>query len=154
MEHIFTTEDFSVEEAYTVGVCFCIRIFDLIEKRIPSEDPEIFIIHELFCTVVCVEGICCAEWNEAIYRTTNIFKENQRDLRFLSDDIFLITIEFCKFYNEYYEKKLYFLVDFLKNMRKNPNAYKNEWNLFKTVLREVKEFPDGVSFDWDALYGV
>ncbi|MCI0381545.1 MAG: hypothetical protein L0207_00620 [Chlamydiae bacterium] len=145
------SQDFSVEQGFTISLIFFLRLWPFIEKEVkflPGDAPS---THELFFFEVCSGFESSAEWNEAVFRAKKISKEKQRQLKLSEEDLFLCTIEFCKLHNERYESRLGYTVDLLESMKQNPKNHKAEWTTWKSAIDAVINKNQRLSdFNWSA----
>lgn len=57
--------------------------------------------------------------------------------------VFQLAIDFCDFFNKRYQKEgldsLRFALDWLEDMKKNPQAHKKEWDIWNKTVVDVTE---------------
>ncbi|PWU15981.1 MAG: hypothetical protein C5B45_01520 [Chlamydiae bacterium] len=147
-------ETFSVEQAFTINIYFFLNLWPLVEPRVIEEEQKLG-TYSLFFIEVCSGYECYAEWNEAIRRAMRVPKEEQKTLQLCLSDIFSCVIEFCKLHNEIYESEISYAVHLLESMKKNPENYKSEWEIWqKIVAVVVDKHMDSNGFNWsDRLPG-
>lgn len=69
--------------------------------------------------------------------------EQHKGLNVSEDQVFQLCIDFCEFFNERFLKEgrdsLRFAIDWLKDMRENPDDHKKEWEMWNQVVVDVTE---------------
>ncbi len=104
-----------------------------------------------FFVEICSTYDCYAEWNEAINRTLQIPKEDQKTLQLSLPEIFSCTIEFCKIFNERCNFKIAYAVDLLESMKKDPESHKREWSIWQKMVKEISDdYESKDNFNWEA----
>ncbi len=134
MERYFCTHDLSTEEGFAVCTGFFSSLFETL--RAPNETET------CFCLVICDGKHGFSEWNEALFKTTGIKKEEQKNAKLTATQIFEATLAFCLEYNNILSNELNSLYELVKN--ETPIVKR----LFKTMLEKSKERSLGITFNW------
>lgn len=157
---ISSEKELSIEQAFTVCVCFFVDLWDLIDPMLPSpKDEGIHASHYLFCRIVCLEAmsdvdaVSPAAWNEAVYQSMNIPKENQKNYKLSLEEILECMIKFCKIYNHKCESELKFLIDLLESLKQDHRNYPKEWLMLKKIFAKVlRDQINIMDFDWNVNF--
>lgn len=144
---------FSVEQGFAISLIFFLRLWPDIEPQALLLDDDKLITHKLFFRDVCLGYEVSAEWNQAVFRATEIPKENQRSLKLTEKDVFLCAIEFAKLHNEHWESEIDYTVHFLESMKKDPKEHQKAWAIWK---KAKEDFMSGrttfYDLDWSAEF--
>ncbi len=145
-------QEFTVEQGFAVSLIFFLRLWPLVEPQALLLDGDKPVTHDLFFREVCLGYETSAEWNEAVFRSTGIPRENQRDLKLTEEGLFLCAIEFAKFHNERWNSEIDFTVHLLESMKKDPKYHYKEWTVWK---KAKDDFMSGrttfYEIDWTAV---
>ena len=155
MENLLHIRDLSVQEGFTVCMCFFVDIWPLIRPKLPPPDPnpfkQTYETNDLFCRVICLESECWAEWNEAVFRAVNIPKQDQQEVTLSPNEVFSCIIEFCKYYNQKYDLRLSYIVQLLENMKHQKSDHNRaEWQILKQAFIDAATGRRRQGFNWDA----
>lgn len=145
----------SIEQAFTVCITFFIRIWELIESKLPRPEPNNeYDIHDLFCRVVCLGAATGQpevhkEWTEIIFK----LKTTLKGIQMFQNEIISSMIELSQIYNKRYNKygnksNLHYLINLLESMKQNPKNSPQEWLLFKQVIADVESRRLKIDFNW------
>lgn len=149
-EESWGEKKFSVEKGYYICLAFFVNIWSYYERKvvnIPEKD-----IYKLFFCTICGSAIDSEiDWNDAIFHTLGIVKENQRGLKLSAKELFLCSIEFCKIHNDRFGNKLADIVSLLKAMLKKPDQYSIEWSLWTKAFCKIEEYSN-FDFNWDTTF--
>ncbi|MGL4348269.1 MAG: hypothetical protein ACRCSV_02255 [Chlamydiales bacterium] len=142
------SETFSVEEGYLTYGIFFGKLCPLIESKVIKEKQDFY---NFFCLEICSWNEYCAEWNEAVYRVTNIPKEQQLTLQLSLSQIFECTLECCKLHNKHCENKVINSVKILEGMKEVPEQYQVEWKIWQEAVSNTQRNSIHYdNFDWHA----
>lgn len=143
------SKTFSVEEGHLINAVFFELMIPLIESKVIEKDEIEF--YHFFCDQICSWNEYSAEWNEAVYRATNIPKDQQLTAQLSLSQLFRCTLEFCKLNNKHYENRLIYIVKILEAMQEAPQQYPLEWDIRqKAVQYAQKNSIHYDDFDWNA----
>lgn len=92
-----------------------------------------------------------AEWNEAVFRVTNIPKLQQREKNIPIEVLFSSLIEFAKIMHARFDFQLDYLLDLLEAIQKNPSRFPLETRLWeKAIKNSYSKRSLYREFDWDS----
>lgn len=82
------------------------------------------------------------DFKEVIHKRLGIAPIDQSyGIMINENTLFQLSIDLCDYYNVEYEKKgkdpLRFAIDWLKDMKKNPQLHKKEWSIWKKTIEYV-----------------
>jgi len=127
----------SVEQTYTLCLSFFLDLWPQISEKVGTFGESIFDAHDLFFMNICLHGDTFEEWNEAVFRATNIAKEAQKKAHLNDEEAFSCLIEFCRIFDKQYHGRLEYMINFLKAMDKNPADFQREWTLFCKLKTQI-----------------
>jgi hypothetical protein len=92
-----------------------------------------------------------AEWNEAVFRVTNIPKLQQRETNIPIEALFSSLIEFSKIMHARFDFAFDYLLDLLEAIQKEPSRFPLETRLWEKVIKNSYSTRSLYrEFDWDA----
>jgi hypothetical protein len=150
-------EKFSVEQGFSICLHFFLSLWPMFEAETLDPVTEKKSAHEIFLLFVCMGDECSPHWNEAIFRVKKIPKEEQKTLKLNSEELFLCTLEFCKFWNEIFhervaESNIDSLQRLLESMLASPPTHIFEWELWQKATNAGLEV-SVATFDWNDELG-
>ena len=135
-ENSETQETFTVEQGFSICLCFFDELGPLLVSKIPV-NKESQIIYELFFEEVCSGFYANDEWVDAIIRAGKIPDKNQQPPKLSEKELFLTAIEFVKIHNERWEGGLDYLMQLLESMQERPKSYQKEWKIWEATKSKI-----------------
>ncbi|MCP5505037.1 MAG: hypothetical protein H7A41_07790 [Chlamydiales bacterium] len=99
--------------------------------------------NDFFFLVVC-DGTSDDYFEKVIEQRMNIPPIEQHDALVVHEDtLFQLAIDFCEYFNKRFQEEgrdsLRFAIDWLEEMRKQPEEHKTEWEIWNQVIIDVIE---------------
>lgn len=125
-----TEKEISVEHGFNIAMLFFEDLLPIITPMLDSLDRWVLYNYAL------LDGYeYPAEWNEAVFRATNIPKFQQKDQNIPIEALFSSLIEFSKIMHARFDFKLDYLLDLLEAIQKNPKKFPLETKLWEEVIK-------------------
>ncbi|HEV3269752.1 MAG TPA: hypothetical protein VGZ69_03790 [Candidatus Rhabdochlamydia sp.] len=125
-----TEKEVSVEHGFNIAMLFFEDLLPLITPMIDSLD------HWVSYNYTLLDGYeYPAEWNEAVFRVTNIPKLQQKNVNIPIEVLFSSLIEFSKIMHARFDFELDYLLDLLEAIQKNPSKFPLEVKLWEEVIK-------------------
>ncbi|MGE0197400.1 MAG: hypothetical protein AB7N99_08910 [Simkaniaceae bacterium] len=139
-------EKISIEDGFQVIMLFFQSFWYnfLKSKAIKTLSKDLVEDNDFFFLTICMGSSADKYFEEVIERRMKTPPVKQHDGLVVDDKmLFQLSIDFCEYFNERFQKKgndsLSFAIDWLEDMRKNPQDHAKEWNMWNQVIIEVTE---------------
>ncbi|MCP5506524.1 MAG: hypothetical protein H7A38_06545 [Chlamydiales bacterium] len=138
--------EFSVKDGFQVIMLFFQSLWYNVLKpeAVSVLTPEVIEDNDFFFLTVCIGSSADKYFEKVIERTMKIPPKYQHNGLYIRQEmLFKLSIDFCEYFNERFQKKgndsLRFAIERLEKMIKFPQEYSKEWGIWDQMVKGVTQ---------------